>query len=1481
MEFQSLFGFKVEGIVTPIGHITSQQDSMYDVIIEGEISQIEVRGPFKNNNRLYSGVIYDGNQSMYFKFFHENVFKLKSGKHMKMKGKVEYDKYKKELVFEGLQVMEEVDEMDENGNPIQKAEFVDTEEEKRIEFNFLSKMSRHQSTLSIADAVNIAKKMGHRALAVTDKEVVQGFPEAFNIAKKEDFKIIYGVTMNMVDDSQPIVFGETDERIDEVSYTVWDFETTGLSNEDDDIIEVGATKFEPWKGYVCSCGYEITENEKQLETDTNKLLMEKKVCPSCFGKKKQGVVLTEEELTAILEVDEEDTKTVERTLQKLTHKEVGKFREIVYTDKEITPFITELTGITQEEVQEGKPFREVIESFHAFWEGTVLVAHNAPFDKDWLETCYNRLGVTVPNMTVLDTLQLSRVHRTDLKKHNLGALSKAYGVELLNHHRADEDAQATGEILVQILVELLGKDIKTFKEINNMRGEEYFKTIFPTKEVTVWVKTQAGLKNLYKLISESHTTYLTRTPTIPKRIIEENREGLIIGSGGMNGHLFELALNKMPTQVREAVAWYDVIEIQPNELASHYPRQNKCQGMHSIERSWKNIYDIAREQGKMIIATGSVQYAKKEHRIPQHMLLYSALAGRSHKSSQGRLDDLQGYTHFRSTNEMLEELSWLPSEDVHEIVVKNPNALADSIETLEIIPKELFTPKIEGANEQLEEMTMKRAKEIYGSPIPPYVQARLEKELKSILGYGFSVIYLISQELVKQSVADGYLVGSRGSVGSSFVATMSGITEVNPLKPHYHCTNCQWSTFFDHEEIQSGYDLPRNFKVLFNQELYSENARQHFGEVLKESLGEEVAKQVILHHEDDVCPKCQEAALKRDGQDIPFETFLGFKGDKVPDIDLNFSGEYQGKTHRQVEEKFGSDYVFRAGTVGTVADKTAFGYVRGYYEKHINYYQEQIELLQEELKELTNPTDKVTLEKEIKKHSDTILELREKLADVLDNQVESTEEDNDEESEEHVPSEVESLEKEIETHEEKIQSIKELMQDENAEVRKEKIEQKIKGYQEKIKELTCSNAEIARLASIIEGSRRTSGQHPGGMLVVPDYKDIHDFTPYQYPANSKVDKKGVPQQRTSHFDFHAIHDNILKLDILGHDDPTELNILERLTGINPKSIPANDEKALKLFTKAEEVGIPLSEIEAKTGTLGIPEFGTEFVQEMILDTMPTTFAELVKISGLSHGTDVWLNNAKDLVKSGICTLKNVIDTRDNIMVALQQKGLEDSVAFNIMESVRKGKGLTPEMEESMRIKSVEQWYMDSCKKIKYMFPKAHAAAYVLSAMRIAYFKVHHPIQFYAAHLSVRSCTEDIVEIMKDKEMLRPKIRELAEIIKTKKATGKTFSKEKDLKDALDLVLEAKARGIEFAPPRIYGSHATEYLIDGNTLVAPFSSIPGIGEIAAETLYEEAQKGIFRGVDDLKTRGKVSATVIDSLRQMGCLELVEEIQFTLY
>ena len=1415
--FTQLFGKPVRGEKTPIQKIMTQHDNMYDVIVEGVISDIDIK-TFSNKknpklvNRLYTGSIYDGTSSMFFKFFNEGDYKLEDKQILRMKGKVEYDdRYKHELVFDGMDVMQA---------PAEDHVAPDEAPVKRGELAFLSKMSRHRSTLSVEDGIKRALAMGHSYLALTDIEVAQAYPDAYNTSKKlENFKLIYGLTMNMVDDEHPIVFNPTTERIDNVTYTVLDKETTGLSTEDDDIIEIGATKFAPYIGFQCHTCLEVFPNKSTGDEQKNSVIKEG-ICPSCLGKKKKGITsaMYAEALAAKRNMDENnDEKQVKKlekafsdiaavTLERITHKAVGRFRKIVYSKKPITPFITELTGHSQEVVDAGEPFEQSIIEFEEFWKGTVLVAHNAPFDKDMLTMAYKRLGREQPAAMWLDTLQLARVHRTDIGRHGLGYLTKAYNVVLEQHHRADLDAQATGEILVKMIVELLDKGIHTFQDINNMRNETYFSTMFP-KRIRLWVQTQEGLKNLYKLISESHTTYLHRgSPIIPKRIVEENRKGILVGSAGLDGALFEVALNKSPEQVKKDASWYDVIEIQPSEMAEHFPRQGRCENMESIDRAWKTIYTVGKDLGKQLIATGEVQYAVKKDRTPHHMLLYKEKAGLSHERSPGKLDDMEGYAHFRYTNEMLQAFPWLSQNEVQQIVIENPAKLADTCESIEIIPKELYTPKIEGANEELEEMTYNRARELYGEDLPEYVQARITKELKSILGYGFAVIYLISQKLVKKSVDAGYLVGSRGSVGSSFVATMTGITEVNPLKPHYHCTNCQWAVFFDHEDVQSGYDLPRSFQPLLTEGTYSAEGVAHFTSVLEEKLGKMKVEQLKTTHQQDVCPHCEQEALKRDGQDIPFETFLGFKGDKVPDIDLNFSGEYQGITHRYVEELFGAKFVYRAGTVGTVADNTAYGYVKAYVEGHKEYYQEQINQLKERYKQAENDEQKA----------------------------------------------------------ECAQTIREL--------------------EKSIKELSWSNAESGRIANIIKGSRRTSGQHPGGMLVVPDYKDIHDFTPYQYPANSRYDKDtGEEQQQTSHFDFHAIHDNILKLDILGHDDPTELHILQELTGIDPKTLPANDEKVMKLFTKPEEAGIPINRIEAKTGTLGIPEFGTEFVQEMILDTQPTTFAELVKISGLSHGTDVWLGNAQELIRNGICSLKDVIDTRDNIMVALVQKELEESLAFTIMESVRKGKGLTPEMELEMRKKHVEEWYIDSCKKIKYMFPKAHASAYVLSAVRIAYYKVNHAIEFYAAHLSVRSCEESILEIVKDSDTIRARIRELASIIQVKKSARpkQSFAKEKNLKDALDLVLEAKERGIKFAPPRMYGSHATQYILEGDTLIAPFSSVPGIGTKAAISFYQEAQKGIFRGVEDLKKRTGASKTVIEVLRQLGCLELIEELQHTLY
>jgi len=1443
---KQIFGNMIFGDSTPIKELTSRSRNMYDVIIEGTIFDLEVKGPFKNGNYLYTGSIYDGDSSMFYKLFHKNKFDFQDKQFLRMKGSVEFDdRYKHEMVFS----IEHLQTGDMAGQ-----KFVDDAPEKRVELNFLSKMSRHYSTMSIEQGIKIAKEMGHKALALTDKEVAQAYPAAFNAAKKEDFKVIYGLTMNMVDDSRPIIFNPSHRRLDEVSYTVWDFETTGFATEDEDIIEFGATRFEPYNGCTCNkCNtfYSLEEEESEFKRE----LIERNICPSCFGLK-----LKEYTPLEIQEIMDKDSAV--ETLYKVTHKAVGQFRELVNTKKLITPFTTELTGITKQEIiRIGKSLKEVLPAFSAFSKDSVLVAHNAPFDMDWLITSYKRLGLPVPHLEVLDTLQLARAHRKDLGKHGLKPLSKAYDVELLSHHRADEDADATGKILVKMIVELLEKNICYLDELNDMRDEDYFKGLFP-KEITLWVKTQAGLKNLYRLISLSHTTYLNRgSAIIPKRVVEEHREGLIIGSGGIEGHLFEYALQKMPEQVKEEMAFFDVIELVPIENASHLPRQNTCESMDSVRRAWKTIYNTARELGKTIVATGNAQYAKREQRVAHHALLNNIMSGDYLKKS-GHLDDMLGDAHFRSTTEMFEAFDWLPQEEAHEIIVTNTNALADSCDVIEIIPKELFTPKIEGANEELEEMTMNRARELYGDPLPEYIQARLKKELDAILGYGFAVVYLISQKLVKKSEDAGYLVGSRGSVGSSLVATMSGITEVNPLKPHYYCGECKWSAFFDHADIQSGYDLPRSMKVLLTDEKYSEEGRAHFAEVLTESLGAERVNQLKQSHEENECPVCRAKALKYDGQDIPFETFLGFKGDKVPDIDLNFSGVYQNTIHRYVEELFGEQYVFRAGTVGTVADNTAYGYINGYLKDHREGAQKEIDALQEDIKN-------IKLEEEEYKQATKLHAVMQQLdkSNPLYTHMVIT----------YQMREIEKWYHAVNLHD--------YVEYSERQITRQHKEMRIQVLEKRIVDLKWSKADISRVSNEIKGVKRTSGQHPGGMLVVPDYKEIYDFTPFQYPANKKyADKeKTIIQQQTSHFDFHAIHDNILKLDILGHVDPTELRVLQDLTGINPKDLPVNDDKILKLFTDPEAAGIPLSRIEAKTGTLGIPEFGTKFVQEMILDTQPTTFAELVKISGLSHGTDVWIGNAKDLITGNICTLKEVIDTRDNIMVGLIQKGLEESLSFTIMESVRKGKGLTPEMEAEMRAKNIEEWYIESCKKIKYMFPKAHASAYVRSATRIAYFKVYHPAAFYTAHLSVRYGDQDITEILNDSETIRLRIRELVKIMQQKENAKpkQTTAKEKGLKDALDLVLEAKERGITFAPPRIYGSHATMYRMDGNTLIAPLQSIPGIGETAAQSLYEEAQKGIFRGIEDLKSRAGVGDAIVDILRHMDCLELIEEKQYTLY
>lgn len=1274
-----LLGNQIYGDKSTIDEIYQRDEPLDDVVIEGEIFEMERRGPFKNGSYLYKGAIYDGTNSMLFQFFSPLEIKIEKDMYVRLSGSTEKNQYTRGAYILAVNEATELD--------YEKPKREDKAEKKRVELSVVGNYSTHISSLDAEQIMATAKELGHSAVALTDIGAVQGFPEAYRAAKKEGIKLVLGMKLPIVDDSLPIVINADNRNIYDSNYTVFDVETTGFSVIDDHVIEIGATRFE------------------------------------------NGVA-------------------------------VGRYQQYIQSPKKVPPHITELTGITQEDVdQQGIPLEQAVSDFHRFWSDSVLVAHNAQFDIEHLRMAYERSGMEVPHMVMLDTLQLSRMINLDMKAHGLDKLAKKYKVELDAHHRADQDAEATGQVMMHMFEQLKEMGFETLQEINErLMDETYFKTFF-AGDITILVQNEIGLENLYKMVSLSHSTYLGRTPMLPLRIVNQYREGLLIGSGSHNGRLFDIALNKPRKNVEELIQFFDYVEIEPTETTEHFVKQTRAGSMKDIERAWGDIVQVAKQYKKPIVATGYVHYANKEDRLAQHILMYNV----PKTKARGGVGQEHGYLHYRTTDEMMEGLTYVPEAERHEYVVENSNAIAERCEGISPLPDQLYPPVVPDANDRLENESTARAIELYGSPLPEIVQARLDKEVKSILGNGFAVIYTISADLVKKSMSDGYLVGSRGSVGSSFVATMLGITEVNPLKPHYNCPSCKWAMFFDHEELQSGYDLPVDFKKLFDSNYYSEHARKYIFGLFLNEFGPEKTKQLMTELEPGHCPMCGNTHLIRDGQDIPFEVFLGFKGDKVPDIDLNFSGEYQSTAHAFVgesKEEFGLSEVYRAGTIGTVAQKTAFGYTRKYVEEN---------------------------------------------------------------------------------------------------------------------DIKWSNAEVGRMASKITGSKRTTGQHPGGIIVVPKGKSISQFGGLQYPANDLN-----AQYPTTHYAFEHIHDFLCKLDILGHEDPTILRLLKDSTGIDPRSVPANDEKVLKLFTDPEQaLGIPLDRIEALTGTLGVPEFGTEFVQQMVKETKPSSFAELVKISGLSHGTDVWLNNAQDLVHQQVCEFKEVIGCRDDIMVYLSQKGLDESLAFTIMEGVRKGKGVKEEHIAEMRRNNVPEWYIESCLKIKYMFPKAHAAAYVLSAMRVAYFKVYYPIHYYAAMLSVRWAEADIVEISKPSNMIRARIGELRKEVETKKKRGETTSNEEKMINYLKVVQEAKERGIKFANVDIYGSDSIRWQVKGDVIVPPFVSIVGLGDTAAQKLRQAATTDIFRGVEDLKTRGGISKNSIDVLRGLGCLDLIETKQHTFF
>ncbi len=983
---------------------------------------------------------------------------------------------------------------------------------------------------------------------------------------------------------------------------------------------------------------------------------------------------------------------------------VDTFSELANPHRPLSEQIVKLTGITDEMLVDAPEIDDVLKRFYDFVGDGTLVAHNARFDMGFLQVGYNKLGLKL-DRPVIDTLELARFLHPYLKNHRLNTLCKEFNIELVNHHRATDDAEATAHLLWKLISDCLEKGITHQDQLNPSMGERDVSRQRPF-HCTLLAKTQQGLKNLYKLISLAHIKYFHRVPRIPRSVLEEHREGLLVGSGCDKGEIFEGIMQKSPEEVEEAAAFYDYFEIQPLTIYDHLIEKELVRDREHVKELLRRIVELGEKLNKPVVATGNVHYLHP-HDGQYRQILISTL-GKATPLDPDRLPEV----HFRTTDEMLAEFQFLGEEKAREVVIDNPQRIAEQIDELLPVPKELYTPKIEGADEDIRTMCYERAKKIYGDPLPDLVQARLEKELNSIISNGFSVIYLISQKLVQKSLEDGYLVGSRGSVGSSFVATMLEITEVNPLPPHYVCPQCHYSQFFDDGSVGSGFDLP-----------------------------------------DKACPRCNHQ-LKKDGHDIPFETFLGFEGDKVPDIDLNFSGEYQPIAHKYTQELFGADKVFRAGTIGTVADKTAYGFVKKY---------------------------------------------------------------------------------------------------------------------EELQGKTFRQAEINRLAQGCTGVKRTTGQHPGGIIVVPEDKEIFDFTPIQYPADDVNS-----EWRTTHFDFHSIHDNLLKLDILGHDDPTVIRMLQDLTGVNPKEIPIDDPATMKLFCSTEPLGVTEEQIMSKTGTLGIPEFGTRFVRQMLEDTRPTTFAELVRISGLSHGTDVWLNNAQDLIRQKKAVLSEVISTRDDIMVYLIHKGLKHSRAFEIMERVRKGKGLTDEDIEEMRAHQVPEWYIGSCQKIKYMFPKAHAVAYVLMAVRIAYFKVHYPIEFYAATFSVRADDFDLEQAIKGSSAIRRRIEEIME--KGNQATPK----EKALLTVLELCLEMVERGFRFKQVDLYRSEATRFKVDGDALLPPFTAIPGIGTNAALNLVKARQEGPFLSKEDLQSRSKLSKTVVDYLEQQGCLkDLPETNQLSLF
>ena len=1304
-----------------------------NVVVEGKVFGVDFFESSKTDFKIITLKITDYSDSIYCKVFvrDDDEYKrlskeFKEGKWYKIKGYTKNDPFSKELVLNARDIIN----LDKQEEKIE-----DTAPEKRVELHCHTKMSQMDGVADETDVVKTAMSFGMHSVAITDHNAVQGFPHVFSMVtdynkKLEEgqtpFKAIYGAELTMIDDDVDIVVRPDNSIMLDDTFVVFDFETTGFNAGGvDSIIEIGAVKI------------------------------------------KNGEILE-------------------------------KYDELINPGRPLPTRITEVTNITDEMLKDKDNEENAVKRFIEWFGNCPMVAHNAKFDVSFLEMAYKKYGLGEFKNPVIDTLELSRTLDNTYARHSLSALVKRYEVpwDEEAHHRGDYDAEGTALVFHKMLKKLSNRNIDKMSDLDKLVSKDEIHKYGRAHHINLLVKNKTGLKNLFKLISLANTTYLYKTPRILRSVINENREGLLIGSGCYESEVFSMAKSKSDDELSNIIRFYDYVEVQPIDCYDHLIQTGDFGTKVEVAANIEKIVRVTEEAGKIIVATGDVHHLKKEDKIYREIIVNQKVPGGGrHPLAKSDIKEIPS-NHFRTTNEMLEDFKFLGEDKAYEIVVTNTNKVADMCEIVEVIPDTggiPFSPRVKSDDgnsylncpEVVTELVYTKAADWYGDPLPYSIEERIatelygdivyriitedlqkenlsdeefnkkshkllhdtllqgkdkvvefvkeyvkrtieesldekglekatKKALGGVIGGGFDPIYLIAQRLVKHSNDEGYLVGSRGSVGSSFVATMMGITEVNPLAAHYRCEKCKLSIFEDEDgnpfgaNYSSGFDLP-----------------------------------------DKECPHCH-IPLTKDGQDMPFATFLGFNADKVPDIDLNFSDLNQASAHAYTKVLFGEDNVYRAGTIGTVADKTAFGFVKGYLEEK------------------------------------GIADMR--------------------------------------------------------------------------------NAEIERLAIGCTGVKRTTGQHPGGIVVVPDYKEVYDFTPFQFPAED-----AEAEWRTTHFDYHSIDQCLLKLDILGHSDPTQLRLIQNASHTDILKVPMDDKDTMSIFTSTDVLGVTKEQIMCNTGTLGIPEFGTPFTIKLVEDTKPTTFGELVKISGLSHGTDVWLGNAQELIANNIVPFKDTIGCRDDIMVYLMYNGVKPLKAFKIMEFVRKGKASKDpetwkEHVKTMQEANIPEWFIGSCQKIKYMFPKAHAAAYVISAFRIAWYKVHMPVYFYASWYSSKATDVEVESMIKGYDAVKRKLEDI--LAKGYEATNK----EQGQAESLKIALEATARGMKFLPIDLYESEATTWKVKSDTeIYPPFSAIDGLGDTVAKNIVAEREKGKFISIEDVQHRAKISGTLIDKMKEMGILD----------